>query len=107
MSYDIWLTADLGGPEPIAVGESWSYTSNCGKMWRAAGADLAEFDGKTAGECLPVLRAGIDEMKANPQKYRALNPGNKWGSYDSLVPALEQLAETFASSPLATVQVWR
>lgn len=107
MSYDIWLEIDTGGPEPAAVGGQWNYTSNCGPMWRAAGADLAEFHGKTAGDCLLALTAGITELRAHPAKYEAMNPPNGWGSYDSLIPALEELAGTFRSHPKATVKVYR
>lgn len=105
MSYDIWLEVNTGGPEPAQVGEDWNYTRNCGPMWRAAGVDLAEFDGKLADECLPVLRRAIDELRANEAKYVAMNPPNGWGSYDTLVPALERLAETFTRHPLAHVRV--
>lgn len=107
MSYDIWLTIDTGGPEPATVYDDWNYTSNCGPMWRLAGADLAEFDGKTAQECRGDLWNAIQDMKANPAKYEALNPENGWGSLDTLVPALERLSEAFARHPKATVRVSR
>jgi len=45
VSYSIWLTIDTGGPEPEYVGRDWNYTSNCGRMWREAGA--ATEDGET------------------------------------------------------------
>jgi hypothetical protein len=107
MSYDIWLEADLGGPERIAVGTSWNYTSNCSAMWRKAGADLAEFHGKTAAECAPVLAAGIAALKADPETYRAMNPGNGWGDYDTLVESLRRLLANFRAAPAAYVHVWR
>lgn len=107
MSYDIWLTIDTGGTEPAHIGHGWNYTSNCAPMWRAAGADLAEFDGKTAGECLPQLHTAIDGLKASPAVYRAMNPDNGWGSYDILVTALDVLALQFAAHPKATVRVSR
>lgn len=107
MSYDIWLTIDTGGDEPAYVGRDWNYTSNCGPMWRAAGADLAEFHGKTAGECLPILDAAITELRADPAKYVAMNPENGWGSYESLLPELDLLADNFRHHPKATVVVSR
>ena len=106
MSYDIWLSADLGGPEPITFGD-WNYTSNCGPMWRLAGADLAEYGGKPASECIPSLRAAIADMEANPGKYTPLNPENGWGSLASLIPALIELLELFESAPKAEVWVSR
>lgn len=107
MSYDIYLEADLGGPELITVFDDWNYTSNCAPMWREAGADLAEYHGKTAGECMPSLRAAIELLKADPDRFRAMDPPNGWGSYDSLVPALERLLAVFAAMYGATVRVSR
>lgn len=107
MSYDIGLVADLGGPEPVSVFGDWNYTSNCGSMWRAAGADLAGFHDKTAGECAPPLRAAIDLLKAEPERFIAMNPSNGWGSYETLLPALERLLAAFDAMPVATVRVWR
>lgn len=107
MSYDIHLEIDTGGREPACVTGGWNYTSNCGPMWRLAGADLAEFDGKPASECLPLLDAAIVDMEANPAKYRALEPPNGWGSLASLVPALRRLADDLRAHPKTTVRVWR
>jgi hypothetical protein len=106
MSYDITLTVDTGGEEPAVVGD-WNYTSNCGPMWRAAGADLAGFDGKPASECATVLRAALTAVRAEPERYEAMNPRNGWGSYASLLPALGELLKLCERHPLATVHVWR
>lgn len=108
MSYDIYLTVDTGGEEFALLGDlDWNYTSNCGPMWRAAGADLAEFDGKPAGDCLPVLVDAIAEMRDNGAKYEAMNPPNGWGAYESLLPALHELAEASEKHPKAIVRVSR
>ena len=107
VSYDISLEIDTGGPEPAQVGGDWGYTSNCGPMWREAGANLAEFHGKTARECAPTLSAAIQRMRAEPETFIAMNPQNGWGSYESLVPALDDLLDLFQRHPLATVRVSR
>lgn len=107
MSYDIWLTIDTGGPEPARVGDSWNYTSNCAPTWRAAGADLAEFHGKPAGECVPTLRAAIEVMRADPARFQAMDSPNGWGTYDTLVPALVRLRAMREAHPKATVVIWR
>lgn len=107
MSYDIWLEIDTGGPEPATVAQDWNYTSNCAPMWRAAGAPLADFDGELADTCLPVLNHAIAELENNPDPYRAMDPENGWGSYDSLLPALRRLRDMFAAHPRATVRVSR
>lgn len=107
VSYDIWLEVDTGGPEPASVGESWNYTSNCVGMWCAAGIDLGECHGRDAGGCAEGLEAAIATLKAEPDRFRAMNPANGWGSYETLVPALEELLATWTAHPKATVHVWR
>ena len=106
MSYDLWVEMDAGGPEPIMVGD-WNYTSNCAPMWAAAGADLAAFDHERAGDCTPILAGALIELRSRPDHYRAMNPPNGWGSYDTLVPALVELHELFIAYPDATVRVSR
>jgi hypothetical protein len=105
MSYDVWLTADLGGPDPVHVFPSWNYTSNGADMWRAAGADLNDFEGRTAGECATILRAALATLVADPLRFRPMEPANGWGSYDGLVTALGELLVRFDQAPLATVHV--
>lgn len=120
MSYDIYLKnppagASCGrcggtGKEPDEyenVSVDWNYTSNCAPMWRKAGADLAQFDGKTAGECTPILAAAIEAMESEPEVYRAMDPSNGWGSYDTLLPSLKKLLEGLQQNPHMLVGVWR
>jgi hypothetical protein len=109
MSYDVWLEIDTGGPEPARIlgADFWNYTSNCAPMWRAAGANLAEFHGKPAGECSPLLKQAVVDMEQSPEKYEAMNPENGWGSYKTLLPALRELLSMFEAHPRATVGVWR
>ncbi len=110
MTYVVKLEADLGGPETVTVGGlglEWDYTENCAPMWRAAGADLAAFDGRPVWECLPLLRLAIGNMRSNPATYRAMDPPNAWGSYDGVLPMLERLLEAFEAAPKAIVRVHR
>lgn len=108
MSYSIHLEADLGGPDPIHLGLlDWNYTSNVSCMWyRAMPPDgLAGFERKLAGECLPVLLAGIRSMEESPAEYEAMNPSNGWGSYASQLDALRRLVVAFEAAPRAIVRV--
>jgi hypothetical protein len=107
MSYDIWLTIDTGGPEPATVADVGNMTSNVAPMWRLAGADLADFDGKTAGDCLDALRTAVGDMAAHPAKYEALNPPNGWGDQTGCLRYLMDVLATFELHPLATVVVSR
>jgi hypothetical protein len=107
VSYDIWLQIDTGGPEPATVTEGRNMTSNVAPMWRLAGADLADFHDRTAGECVPLLRAAIADMEDRPGKYRPLNPDNNWGSYETCLRFLRELLDDFVRHPKATVAVSR
>ena len=98
MSYDISLL-------PAEPDAEWNYTSNCVPMWCAAGADLASFHGRRAGDCWPVLWEAIATLLDDPDRFRGMNPSNGFGSYESLWPALFALARLFYRYPGHTVQV--
>jgi hypothetical protein len=118
MSYDISLEATsveeechhCDGTGRVTTSDEltwWNYTSNSAWMWREAGADLAEFEGKTAGECAPLLKSAIDALEADPERFRAGNPATGWGDYDSLLDALKELLRDFEANPEAIVRVSR
>ena len=80
MSYDVWMSIDTGGKEPVSVGDSINHTSNTSPMWtKAMGVPLRELDGKTGVEARPILNKGVNEMKRNPDEYTPMNPENGWG----------------------------
>lgn len=110
MSYDLWLEADLGAGL-IGIGRlEWNYTSNCAPMWRRAMPEtdgLAGMDGMTAHAAGAVLRLGLERMGKDPEAYRALNPENGWGEFESTRKALVKLLEAFDSAPQAVVKVSR
>lgn len=110
MSYDIWLVADLGGPEPITVWDSWNYTSNVAPMWRKAMPEtdgLAGMHNRRAGDMAYVLARGIAAMEADPEPYRAMNPSNKWGDFDQQLARLRWMLDAFRWAPNAYVRVSR
>jgi hypothetical protein len=106
MSYDIHLEIDTGGPEPATLTD-WNFTSNVSAMWCAAGTDLAEHDGKKAGDLIDELGEAISELKAQPARYRAMDSPNGWGTYEHLLPQMEVLLAQYRAHPLATVRVSR
>lgn len=88
----------------------WNFTSNVAPMWRKAMPDtdgLAGMDEMLAKDALPVLRAGIERMEADPDTYRELNPANGWGDFDSQLERLRVLQRAFEAAPEATVVVSR
>lgn len=106
MSYNIYLEIDTGIGHMVEVYD-WNCTSNVSVMWRTAGADLAEFDGKLAFDCAPTLADAVRRMEDDPDTYRAMDPPNGWGSYDTLLPRLKELAFQMIIHPDAIVRVSR
>ncbi|MBF6619068.1 MAG: hypothetical protein ITG02_02415 [Patulibacter sp.] len=110
MSYDIDLVIDAGGPEPVQITDGLNYTSNCAGMWRKAMPEtdgLADMDGLDASAAAVRLRAGIAKMEQDPDAYRALNPANGWGDYESQLEMLRELLSQCEAAPRATVRVSR
>lgn len=112
MSYDIHLEADLGGEEPVRVGDlEWNYTSNIGGIVAAAAEatglrDLRDLEGLAAVEALVLVERLALELRRDPERYRALDPENGWGSLETFLPALDRLVDELRPVPRAIVKVW-
>jgi hypothetical protein len=107
MSWDIWLVTEVDGHD-ISVGDSFNYTHNCNPMIREAGLTEwpYEVDGWRAGELAERLDEAIRNLEADPKKYRAMNPENGWGDYDSLVARLRDVRDQCRTYPSTTVRMW-
>ena len=104
MSYDISLSIDTGIGNMSQV-EDWNYTSNVAPMWREAGVDLRELNGKAATLCAPLLSIAILEMERNPDKYQAMNPANGWGDSDGCLSLLTMIRDACLLHPMAVLEV--
>lgn len=70
-------------------------THNLTKMADAAGIYKAlwrpeEIEITKAGQLIPILEAGLALLKSEPDKFKAHNPENGWGTYEGLVEFVEQ-----------------
>lgn len=106
MSYDVYLEIDTGGEESVGV-FSRNHTSNTSNMWRKAGCDIAEFDGKPATVFEEALRPAIAEILANRHEYTEFEPSNGWGDIDSTVAFMTDLADACAIHAKTIVRVSR
>lgn len=89
-----------------------NYTHNCNRMAAAAGLYEAVWrpdeQGYThAHQLIAPLEAGIAVLEADPEKFRAMDPENKWGSYDTFLPWLKRYLEACVRYPDAEVRVSR
>lgn len=106
MSYDLWLTVNLDGPEPTTVSPAYNYTSNCGDMFELAiGRRLLDLDGMRAVRAGKLLRAGVQRMRDQAAVFAALNPANGWGDSVTAREWLEQIADSCVHHPNAIVRV--
>jgi hypothetical protein len=46
---------------------------------------------------------GIAAMKADPEKFKALNPSNGWGDHDSALAFLERVLAACEAHPLLVI----
>ena len=83
-------------------GSDRNYTSNVSAMWRHAGVELLDFHGRPARKLTPHLAAAIEQMEANPETYRAMNPENGWGDYEGCLDFLRHILKWGRAFPEAT-----
>lgn len=60
-------------------------------------------DGRTGVEGHVLLTAVIEQLKADPEHYRAMNPANGWGDYDGLLKTLCAMRDAV---PMEEPSVW-
>lgn len=87
-------------------------THNLTKMANEAGLYKAlwrpdEIGVTTAKELIPLLKEGLERLEADPEKFKAFNPSNGWGSYEDLVEFVRDYLKACKESPDATVRVSR
>lgn len=116
MSLDIYLDApavDTGAEHPYCADlYSANITHNLGAMADEAGLYKPlwrpDENGITvAGQLIEPLKAGIAAMKAEPARFKKLEPENKWGTFTAFLPWLENLLDACERHPKATVRVSR
>jgi hypothetical protein len=61
-------------------------------MMREAGYDwIYSLQDQKVSETLPKFAAMLVNLKTDPERYRAMNPANRWGDYDRLVALWEDI----------------
>lgn len=107
MSLDVTLTA-------VRTTKIYSrnITHNLGRMASEAGIyehlwRPDELGIKTAGELVEPLRRGLELLMSDPERFKAMNPPNGWGSYDGLVDFVNDYLHTCIENPDAAVSVSR
>ncbi len=58
-----------------------------------------------ARDLIPLLRVGLERLRADPARFQALNPENGWGTYAGFVPWVERYLAQCEAHPGAYVRV--
>lgn len=69
------------------------------ELWRPE-----EIGIKKARELTKPLSQALHELKSNPERFKALNPKNGWGTYEGFVEFLYSLLETCYKYPEAEIE---
>lgn len=95
----------------ISVGPHWqNITHNLYPMAKAAGFGhllWGDVPVKNAAALADAVEVGLDRMRTDPAKFKAMDAPNGWGTYEQFVPWLEQLAEACRRHPDAEVECSR
>jgi len=62
---------------------------------------------ETAGELIEPLRQGLLELESNPERFRAFDAENGWGTYDDFVPWVRRYLEACQLNPDAEIRISR
>lgn len=100
MSWDVYIVDGENEVDDVR-----NVTYNNSKIFQAIGCYYKDLD----GSCLmwaELAKQGISELKNNPEKYRHLEPENKWGGIDDCIDFLTKLLSKCLQHPRLRVE-WR
>lgn len=113
MSLDIWLKQSFPACAQCELDArevewySGNYTHNVTPMWELAGCYDALYmsNWQLAETVIPSMREAVAKMESDPAAYRALNPSNGWGDYDSALKFARTFLAACEAHPKATIGV--
>lgn len=89
--------------------EVGNYTWNVGRMYtEAMGCSISDFKNMPCSKAILILQVGIKDMEKNPEKYKELNPPNKWGNYEYALQYLKDIlhaCQIYKENPDCIIQV--
>lgn len=105
------LSVSLTALRPVEVFDQ-NITHNLSRMATEANLYQAlwrpeELGALYAKDLIVPLDKGLQELKNNPDKYKAFNPANGWGEYQNLVGFVEDYLKACILNPDALVYVSR
>lgn len=71
-------------------------------LWRPDEIEIAK-----AGQLIEPLKAGLEQLVLEPDKFKVFNPSNGWGDYDGLVTFVREYLRACEEYPDADVRASR
>lgn len=107
MSLDVYLTA----VKSCTVFDA-NITHNLNRMAEAAAIYKhlwrpEEIGITKAAQLIEPLKAGLALMKSDPERFRAFNASNGWGTYEQFIPWIEKYLAACEENPDASVSISR
>lgn len=100
MSYDVSVIAT-----DCCSAHRENITSNLRPMFAEADLDLREVGGERAQLVGLRCLTAVEEMRREPDRFKAHDPENGWGDYDGAVGFLVRLARHCMAHPDGVVEV--
>ncbi len=92
----------------VSFGDFWrNHTSNTSRMWRAAGCDIAAFHDKPAVLLGYAARCAAFRIRKDRDLYEQYEPANRWGTIDTTIEFLTDIAAAAGEYPDELVEVSR
>jgi len=66
-----------------------------------------EIDIQKAGQLIEPLQKGLAVLRNDPERFRAFNPANGWGTYEGLVSFVGRYLAACEATPAADVSISR
>lgn len=88
-----------------------NYTGNCSQMWDEAGIEIRKYayrDDEHAAKAknlIPDLERAVTTMRDDPERFRAMEPENRWGSYGGALAFISSILAACREYPEALVYV--
>jgi hypothetical protein len=77
-----------------------------GMIKTVCGSAPSEWKGMNGKDLIPVLAKGILALRSDSEKYRELEPENKWGTVESTIEFLEEIERGCRSYPNEIIGVF-
>jgi len=107
------MSADVGAPEPRELeGYEQNVTYNLSAIFRKAFEEtpyqengFSSLDGETGAQARMFVESARQELENFPEKFRELEPSNKWGTVETAIDVLKTLEKWCHEAPKGIIKI--